>query len=29
MDLAISEGVNFFDTAKLYSVPPKGDLGYY
>ena len=23
MDLAISEGVNFFDTAELYSVPPK------
>ncbi len=23
MDLAISEGVNFFDTAELYSVPPR------
>ena len=23
MDLALSEGVNFFDTAELYSVPPR------
>ena len=23
MDLAVDEGVNFFDTAELYSVPPR------
>ena len=23
MDLALSKGVNFFDTAELYSVPPR------
>ncbi|SEN58251.1 NADP(H)-dependent aldo-keto reductase [Nitrosomonas marina] len=25
MDYALSEGVNFFDTAELYSIPPKAD----
>ena len=25
MDYALAEGVNFFDTAELYSIPPKGD----
>ena len=26
MDYSISEGVNFFDTAELYSVPPNSKL---
>ena len=25
MDYSLSEGVNFFDTAELYSVPPNSD----
>ena len=25
MDYALAEGVNFFDTAELYSIPPKGE----
>ena len=25
MDLAYEEGINFFDTAELYSVPPRKD----
>ena len=25
MDYAIDMGVNFFDTAEMYSVPPKGN----
>ena len=27
MDLAVDEGANFFDTAELYSVPPRKKLG--
>ncbi len=25
MDYALSEGVNFFDTAELYAIPPKAE----
>ncbi len=25
MDYALAEGVNFFDTAELYAIPPKAD----
>ena len=29
MNLAFEQGINFFDTAELYSVPPrKEDLGF-
>ena len=25
MDYALSQGINFFDTAELYSIPPKAE----
>ncbi len=29
MDFALEKGINFFDTAEMYSVPPKRNLWQY